>query len=309
MEQKTVMTRLARKAFTLIEVLVVLAVIGLLIALLLPAVQAAREAARRAQCSNNLKQFGIALSAYASSHEAFPAMTGALGFSPHAMFLPYLEQQPLYNSINLLASGLLDSSANDTAALTSLACFLCPSDVGDPPNGTNYAGNTGISLQKYGYNGIISPKRVGFESLTDGASQTAAFAEIVLGARNSRESRRMVYSTPDNLYRAKDFDKFTEECRNLNTANAPIVFDRRGYGWLECDYSYTLYNHANPINSNNCAINGSLQNGAWLAGSLHPNGGNVVFSDGHVKFVEGSVDFVLWRALGSRAGGEIVSFE
>ena len=308
------MSIMARKAFTLIELLVVVAIIGLLVAILLPAVQAAREAARRAQCCNNLKQFGIALNTYEATHQAFPGMTGVVGFSPHAMFLPYLEQQPLYSSINLQITGLTywanGASDNETAGRTSVASFLCPSDLGVQINGTNYAGNFGISLQKYGYNGIIAPTRVGYGSLSDGASQTAAFAEIVLGDWPSRDPRRVVYSTPHiKLYRPEDFDKFTEECRGLNTATAEIVLDTRGNGWLECDINLVLYNHANPINSHTCAINGALTYGAWVARSLHPGGGNVVFADGHVKFIKDSVDLQVWRALGSRAGGEIVTLE
>ena len=187
--------------------------------------------------------------------------------------------------------------------------FLCPSDFGDS-GATNYAGNIGISRQKYGYNGIIAPTPVGYASLSDGASRTAAFAEIVRGERTSRDSRRVVYSPPHtNLFRAQDFDKFIQECRSLNTETAKIVYDMRGSEWLKGDLPYTLYNHANTINSNSCAINGALQQGAWLAGSLHPGGGNVVFADGHVEFIKNSVELGVWRALGSRAGGEIVRFE
>ena len=234
-------------------------------------------------------------------------MTG--GFSPHAMLLPYLEQRPLYDSINFQVSHFDGASDNETARRTSVASFLCPSDLGDGAYGTNYVGNMGISRQKYGYNGIFSPTPVGYGSVSDGASQTAAFAEMVRGVRDSRDPRRVVYSTSPKLYRDEDFDRFTEECRGLNPATAPIVFDSRGNEWLGCDLTLTLYNHANPINSNSCAINGALSHGAWLAGSLHPGGGDIVFADGHIKFIKNSVDLQVWRALGSRAGGEIVTLE
>jgi prepilin-type N-terminal cleavage/methylation domain-containing protein/prepilin-type processing-associated H-X9-DG protein len=301
-----------RNGFTLIEVLVVIAIIGLLVALLLPAVQAAREAARRAQCGNNLKQFGIALNTYEATYGVFPAMTGTFGFSPHTMFLPYLEQQPLYHSINFQITGVMydGASDNETARRTSVASFLCPSDFAGMSSGTNYAGNFGISLQKYGYNGIIAPSSVGLSSLTDGASQTAAFSEIVIGARGSLDPRRAVYSPSNtNLYHKEDFDRFIDECRSLNTAIAPVVLDYRGTEWLACGLHFVLYNHANTINSYGCAINGSLAQGSWSAQSYHPDGGNVVFADGHVQFVKGSVNLQAWRALGSRSGGEIIDLE
>jgi type II secretory pathway pseudopilin PulG len=84
----------------LIELLVTVSVIAILVAILLPAVQAAREAARRSQCANNLKQLGVALSTYESSSRIFPHGVNGGAFSAHAMLLPQLDQSPLYNSIN-----------------------------------------------------------------------------------------------------------------------------------------------------------------------------------------------------------------
>src|SRR4051812_15826242 len=120
--------------FTLIEILVVIAIIGVLVALLLPAVQAAREAARRMQCSANLRQVGIALHGYHDTHDTFPP--GAWEWRPlnqpwkrqlawSALILPYLEQKPLYDSLNLNAP--FDSPQNTTAASTVLSVYLCPS--------------------------------------------------------------------------------------------------------------------------------------------------------------------------------------
>ena len=139
-----------KEGFTLIELLVVISIIAVLIALLLPAVQSAREAARRAQCVNNLKQIGLALFNYESSIGAFPPgyidyqnnpiNTPDLDMGPGwgwaAMLLPFLEQQPLYNSINFSLGITVVSNpataANSTAVVTSLAVFQCPSDGYNP---------------------------------------------------------------------------------------------------------------------------------------------------------------------------------
>ena len=121
-----------RGAFTLVEVLVAIGVIGLLVALLIPAVQSARESARRLKCSNNLHQLGIALQAYASSFGMLPGAYSGKAFSIHAMLLPGLEQTTLYNSINFSCASVSLSSRerypNLTSARTSVDLFLCPSD-------------------------------------------------------------------------------------------------------------------------------------------------------------------------------------
>jgi prepilin-type N-terminal cleavage/methylation domain-containing protein/prepilin-type processing-associated H-X9-DG protein len=141
------MIRRPRRGFTLIELLVVIAIIAVLIALLLPAVQSAREAARRVQCVNNLKQIGLGLHNYLSAAGSFPpgaainsadiTVSGIAGtlyatwqpnFSAQALILPYLEQSPVYNAINFAVGAEYDGGKNSTAVLTIINGYLCPSD-------------------------------------------------------------------------------------------------------------------------------------------------------------------------------------
>src|SRR5262249_35207222 len=143
--------------FTLIELLVVIAIIAVLIALLLPAVQSAREAARRAQCTNNMKQVGLALANYESSTGAYPqgycqrAHWDPLGkstlidsgwgvWSVHAYILPYMEQGPVYQNLNfgIASDDNEDNMTNGTARATRVASFLCPSST--LPTGSFYGG-------------------------------------------------------------------------------------------------------------------------------------------------------------------------
>ncbi len=150
-----------RRAFTLIELLVVIAIIAVLIALLLPAVQAAREAARRSQCVNNLKQLGIALHNYHDVVGRLPWGSGAWGWndwSGQILMLPYMEQTPLYNSFNFFhvqgigtlpdQEGGIGSNTprNSTSVSAKVATFICPSDsdrVGTPCGHMSYRGNSG----------------------------------------------------------------------------------------------------------------------------------------------------------------------
>ena len=219
--------------FTLIELLVVISIIAVLIALLLPAVQSVREAARRAQCVNNLKQLGLAVHNYVSQVGSFPASlvmnstvldSGWLDYAGWtAAILPHLEQGPLYNALNF--SIFLDHSANTTVAYTQVATLLCPSESitqrpGSPFGTLNYASNfggpapirqwTGILVPAPPPSGVTDPFTTwvngnnayfGFASVTDGTSNTAMFSEKLIGLlsdadvlRNSRDAIRSEFT-------------------------------------------------------------------------------------------------------------------
>lgn len=184
-----------RRGFTLIELLVVIAIIGLLIALLLPAVQQAREAARRSQCRNNLKQLGLALHNYHDTHSAFPpgvvAADGDLANGMHSAFtllLPQLEQANTYNQYNFGVPW--KDPVNKSAAGTALSSLLCPSSIGGlPQNGgfelpaTDYAFSKGtrawlcLKSARSGMFDVNSRIRTG--DVKDGLSNTFAMGEAM----------------------------------------------------------------------------------------------------------------------------------
>lgn len=203
--------RRRRTGFTLIELLVVIAIIAILIALLLPAVQQAREAARRTQCKNNLKQFGLALANYESTYKMFPMTSPQLaasqGFSPQARLLPYFDQANLQSMLDFTQpafsgpyNALLPNPLFVTAFATPLSLMLCPSDGAPSQNagygGYIYGGNnymlsygsgTGVNNdQRWPTDGIVyENSNVGYAGITDGASNTVAMAEVVRGAGNT----------------------------------------------------------------------------------------------------------------------------
>lgn len=302
-----------RAGFTLIELLVVISVLGLLVALILPAVQSSREAARRAHCSNNLRQFGLALHAYASSMGTFPQGNNGAAYSLHVMILPRLEMGALYDAINF-GVGPFEGppgSPNDTAMGRSVHLFLCPSDrtISGPVGWTSYAGNNGINFPGHVRGGLFhGPSPVSLQSISDGLSSTSALSEWVLSPSEylGVDPKGTIFSTVGSYGNAGEFDSFIDECRSLDPAVAGVNDNDKGRNWLHGEFGHTLYNHANSINNRSCLSQGAVQIGAYTAGSRHPGGAHSLMADGHVRFLRETLSLQVWRAFGSRNGGESI---
>jgi prepilin-type N-terminal cleavage/methylation domain-containing protein/prepilin-type processing-associated H-X9-DG protein len=326
-----------RRGFTLIELLVVIAIIGVLIALLLPAVQAAREAARRIQCTNNLKQIGLAVHNYIGSTNVLPFGQGPEpsnawnGWSSLGMLLPYLEQRSVYASLNFdIPDGSAPGvAANTTSQQVRIAAFLCPSDT-DRLTGveghTNYTActgskpnmNDGITLGVFGGmfgSGPYVPTTVDLSAITDGTSQTAAFSERVTGIGLYNDGQGPdALNPPGSVLRIDNLPSDADVVYRICSASNPHAADAilsglysAGSFWHIGTPYGTRYNHVMPPNTWSCAGEHTDQAGAHTASSRHPGVVNVLFADGSVRSVKNGINLVVWRALGTKAGGEVVS--
>lgn len=312
-----------RRAMTLIELLVAIAVIGILIALLLPAVQHARASAARATCANNLRQIGLALHEFHDTHRHLPPGRGTPVpriFSAHAFVLPFLEEGTIEAQIDLTAppatfnvppSTIYDGSRNYPAAILRPPVFRCPSDErrgragGSPYGATNYAacagsGNLAGSLSTA--DGVFYlGSRVALGDITDGTSNTAAFSERTLG-------EGWAASEPGNPRRAmREFPGAADPTPAACSGGASGWWNHeRGAKWIVGNYGNTLYNHALPPNARQWdCMNATQQKALTAVHSQHPGGVNLAYSDGSTRFVADAVDVGVWQAAGSRNGREI----
>ncbi len=278
-----------RRGFTLIELLVVIAIIAVLIGLLLPAVQAAREAARRSQCVNNLKQIGLAIHNYAQVNTSFPFGYDFKGtwnqWSTNSMLLQYIEQGAMYNALNFantVINGAGPSSPvnplNSTVFRNTLSIFLCPSDVDRLSNQNghnNYCGNWGSIPVRYScypsgpFGGGPEqplPGGLGFRDVTDGTSNTAAYSERVKGigdgsvlALTTQRDNLSPSSSWFNVAQPADANTspatYYSQCNATNAQTAGIApLGATGGFWFSMLNANTCYSHVMPPNGLSCAF-------------------------------------------------------
>lgn len=330
-----------RRAFTLIELLVVIAIIGVLIALLLPAVQAAREAARRAQCTNNLKQIGIGLHNYEGSNGVLPPQHVMSGqgntvtwwgsWGPGPRILPFMEQGPVFNSINFELP--YTNPVNHTVAGLTVSILLCPSEhnIRVAQHGFGLAGVSSYGFcmgDWYVWGGFSSPQnRSAFTTnysrrwaeFSDGSSQTLLASEAKTYQPYLRDCGGLSLIKDPNNVPPPNADPMAVA---PEYAGGSCNLAGSGHSeWIDGHVHQTGFTTAWPPNKKTPGganrvdadlsgvreLNGGPTFAAITARSYHPGGVNALFGDGSVRFVKDSIHGNTWRALGSIAGGEVVS--
>lgn len=335
------MVRRAR-GFTLIELLVVIAIIGVLIALLLPAVQSAREAARRMQCVNNLKQLGLALHNYESLNGTLPpsfiqsgsgtTITWSNGWSAHGRLLPLADQGPMYNAMNFALR--YSTPQNQTVSSMSVALFLCPSEVQPDPRKT---ATSQYGVNNYGWNmgdwfvwgGFTGPRnRAPFEvnqsrrfaELRDGLSNTLIAAELKAyqpnlgncgGLANITNPANVPPPSADPYTVAPEYDAGCSLSGTGHTEWVDGAVHESGFttAWTP---NRKIVRRTSGTGQDLDLIGqrerlGGPTFAAVTSRSYHPGGVNVLLGDGSVRFIKDSINGQAWRALGSIASGDLTS--
>ena len=318
----------SRLGFTLIELLVVIAIIAVLIALLLPAVQQAREAARRIQCKNNLKQVGLALHNYHDSHGLFPpalclTLSGASygQWGPQARLLPYLDQANLQNLINFS----LPYDTQLAVVRVRVPMYLCPSEINDRASvedgikqyPINYAANFGTWLvfnpiTGQPGDGAFGPNSsLGTRNFTDGTSQSLAFSEVKAFQPIIKEGGNPSATPPASPQTVGGWSGGFE-ADNGHTEWVEGRVHQNGFtttfrpnakvAHVESGNTYDVdFTSVEEGDSTTAPTYAAVTSRSYHTGIVHS-----LLVDGSVRSISENIDINVWRALGTRAGGEVV---
>ena len=291
---------MSRRAFTLIELLVVIAIIAVLIALLLPAVQQAREAARRTQCRNNLKQLGLAMHNYHDAHGCFPI--GDMGRNPGfpaesynlpgtwlPSLLPFVDEVAIYNAINFDMSYCFPQ--NSTASGQVIDQFLCPSNANPVVYSTNCWSQGNFQRGLTHYVGV-------------GGDGTQTYNAVI-----QNKNGILFYWSSVRIRDIRDGTSNTLMAGEQENAGDAVYSTRQPF-WIsghEMDMTATTSCSCWPINGNARLITGDTRYKAF--GSYHEGGAFFVFADGQVRFLSENMDMTTFQSLSTRANNEIIDDE
>ena len=324
--------RSGKRAFTLIELLVVIAIIAILIALLLPAVQQAREAARRSQCRNHVKQIGLALHNYHDVCGSFPiGDLASVSASPWATerttwqtrILPYIDEASLYNEIDFERSPG-DGGVNATVRNVDISVYRCPSDPGDRSTTqqatyapTNYVGCIGSASDVLGGGGstvVNSPLPNGFWAAF---VQNDGTEKGIFASNSHIDLRKITDGASETMAVSECLVGFTViggqyHFQDLNTCvyttTPTYTLPQRGYSWFYAKIWTWAYNTMRTPNPElpDCYSYNSGAIGNVPARSQHQGGVHILLADGSVRFVSENINLGVWRNLGDRDDGNVV---
>jgi prepilin-type N-terminal cleavage/methylation domain-containing protein/prepilin-type processing-associated H-X9-DG protein len=316
-------TKRRNTAFTLVELLVVIAIIGILIGMLLPAVQGARESGRRIQCSNNMKQIGLALHSYHQAHNTLPAGSGGVTYKPEyhvmspwaAALLPYIGQQSHFDRFNFKED--MRHADNADAVVIPVAVYRCPSDTDDGNGGVldnrtlAYSRNPPVSMAMW-YPGSMGPTHMDACPFCPDPNPSAdnsnwccqgwnfgnsASGSIPIGTHAGMFSRYHIGVT---------FKQVKDGLSNTLMNGETIPSHCR---W-NCAFGNNFSTYSTNIPLNNMEDAGD-SHGQWYRTcgfkSRHPGGASFTMGDGSVHFLSELIDFEVYNNLGTRAGREVAT--